>query len=326
IWSFVFQSVLCCFCHILPYDSWVFGNWFIGGGKCVVTINAVDGCQGFAFFHIRYVSSFRSFVLDRFSDFDKTDWLLFNPFDKPERKVVNWMASQWPIKTIGPTIPSMYLDKRLEDDRDYDLSLFKPGDDDCIRWLDTKETGSVVYVSFGSLANLGEDQMEELACGLKQSNRYFLWVVRASEESKLPTNFSTEASENGLLVNWCPQLKVLAHPAMGCFMTHCGWNSILEALSLGVPMLAVPQWTDQPTNAKYVVDIWQAGVRVKVDEKGMIRREEIETCIREVMEGERGNELKRNAVRWKELAKAAVDEGGSSDKHIDEFISELACN
>ncbi|KAK2995877.1 hypothetical protein RJ640_029602 [Escallonia rubra] len=317
------------------FSNWEKADWRLfntfdklEGGKCVVTINAVDGCKGFAFFHIRYghVSSFRRLVLDRFSDFDKADWLLFNSFDKPERKVVNWMASQWPVKTVGPTIPSMYLDKRLEDDRDYDLSLFKPGDDDCIRWLDTKETGSVVYVSFGSLANLKEDQMEELACGLKRSNRYFLWVVRASEESKLPTNFSTEASENGLVVNWCPQLKVLAHPAMGCFMTHCGWNSILEALSLGVPMLAVPQWTDQPTNAKYVVDIWQAGVRVKVDEKGMIRREEIETCIREVMEGERGNELKRNAVRWKELAKAAVDEGGSSDKHIDEFISELACN
>ncbi|KAK2977642.1 hypothetical protein RJ640_012479 [Escallonia rubra] len=241
------------------------------------------------------------------------------------RLVVNWMASQWPIKTIGPTIPSMYLDKRLEDDKDYGLSLFKPGDEDCIKWLDTKESGSVVYVSFGSLANLGEDEMEELACGLKQSNRYFLWVVRASEVSKLPTNFATEASEKGLVVNWCPQLKVLAHPAMGCFMTHCGWNSTLEALSLGVPMLAVPQWTDQPTNAKYVVDIWEAGVRVKVDEKGKIRREEIEMCIREVMEGERGNKLKRNAVRWKEVAQEAVDKGGSSDKHIDEFISELAC-
>ncbi|KAK2977645.1 hypothetical protein RJ640_012482 [Escallonia rubra] len=185
-------------------------------------------------------------VLDRFSNFEKADWLLFNSFDKLECEVVNWMASQWPTKTVGPTIPSMYLDKRLEDDKDYGLSLFKPGDEVCIKWLDTKETGSVVYVSFGSLANLGEDQMEELACGLKQSNRYFLWVVRASEESKLPTNFATEASEKGLVVNWCPQLKVLAHPAMGCFMTHCGWNSTLEALSLGVPMLAVPQWTDQP--------------------------------------------------------------------------------
>ncbi|KAK3007929.1 hypothetical protein RJ639_015012 [Escallonia herrerae] len=189
-------------------------------------------------------------VLDRFSNFEKADWLLFNSFDKLECEVVNWMASQWPIKTIGPTIPSVYLHKRLEDDKDYGLSLFKPSDEDCIKWLDTKETGSVVYVSFGSLANLGEDQMEELACGLKQSNRYFLWVVRASEET---------------------------------------------------------------------------GVRVKVDEKGMIKREEIEMCIREVMEGERGNELKRNAVRWKEFAREAVDEGGSSDKHIEEFISELVC-
>ncbi|KAK2975460.1 hypothetical protein RJ640_003613 [Escallonia rubra] len=262
-------------------------------------------------------------VLDRFSNFEKADWLLFNSFDKLECEVVNWMASQWPTKTVGPTIPSMYLDKRLEDDKDYGLSLFKPGDEDYVTWLDTIENGSGGFVSCGSLPNLVEDHMEELACGLKQSNRYFLWVVRASEESKLPTNFATEASEKGLVVNWCPQLKVLAHPAMGCFMTHCGWNSTLEALSLGVPMLAVPQWTDQPTNAKYVVDIWEAGVRVKVDEKGMIRREEIEMCIREVMEGERGNELKRNAVKWKEFAKEAVDEGGSSDKHIDEFISEL---
>ncbi|KAK3011189.1 hypothetical protein RJ639_011551, partial [Escallonia herrerae] len=152
-----------------------------------------------------YPSTLR-LVLNQFSNWEKADWRLFNTFDKLEGEVVNWMASRWPIKTIGPTIPSMYLDKRLEDDKDYSLSLFKPGDEDCIKWLDTKETGSVVYVSFGSLANLGEDQMEELACGLKQSNRYFLWVVRASEESKLPTNFATEASEKGLVVNWCPQL------------------------------------------------------------------------------------------------------------------------
>ncbi|KAK2995878.1 hypothetical protein RJ640_029603 [Escallonia rubra] len=272
-----------------------------------------------------YPSTLR-LVLNQFSNWEKADWRLFNTFDKLEGEVVNWMASQWPIKTIGPTIPSMYLDKRLEDDKDYGLSLFKRGDEDCIKWLDTKKTGSVVYVSFGSLANLGEDQMEEIACGLKQSNRYFLWVVRASEESKLPTNFATEASEKGRVVNWCPQLKVLAHPATGWFMTHCGWNSTMEALSLGVPMLAVPQWTDQPTNAKYIVDVWQVGVRVNVDEKGMITRDEIEFWMREVMEGERGNELKRNAVRWKEFAKEAVGEGGCSDKHIDEFISELHIN
>ena len=220
----------------------------------------------------------------------------------------------------------MYLDKRLEDDKDYGLSLFKPNTDTCITWLDTKDINSVVYVSFGSMASLGEEQMEELAWGLKRSNSYFLWVVRESEEEKLPTNFVEETSEKGLFVSWCHQVEVLAHKAVGCFMTHCGWNSTLEALSQGVPMIAMPCWADQPTNAKFVEDVWEVGVRVTVDEKGIAKREEIEECIREVMEGERGNEMKRNGEKWKELGKEAVNEGGSSDSNIEEFVAQLVCS
>jgi pathogen-inducible salicylic acid glucosyltransferase len=234
------------------------------------------------------------------------------------------MASRWPVKTVGPTIPSMFLDKRLEDDKEYDLNLFKPNADACMNWLDTKEIGSVVYASFGSLAALGEEQMAEVAWGLKNSNCYFLWVVRASEEKKLPSNFLQETTEKGLVVTWCPQLDVLAHKAIGCFMTHCGWNSTLEALSLGVPMVVMPQWTDQPTNAKFIVDVWKVGIRIKVDEKGIVTKEEIEMCVGEVMEGERGKEMKKNSMRWKELAIEAVDEGGSSDKNIEEFLAKLA--
>ena len=234
------------------------------------------------------------------------------------------MASQWPFKTIGPAIPSMYLDKRLEDDKEYGLNLFKPVMDICMKWLDTKEIGSVVYISFGSMATIGEEQMEEITWGLKNSNCYFLWVVRESEEKKLPNNFLLETAEKGLIVSWCPQLEVLAHKAVGCFMTHCGWNSTLEALSLGVPMIAMPQWSDQTTNAKNIMDVWKVGIRVKVDENGIGTKEEIELCIREVIEGERGKEMKRNSMKWKELAKEAVDEDGSSDKNIEEFVTKLS--
>ncbi|XAR64549.1 hypothetical protein NMG60_11008277 [Bertholletia excelsa] len=266
-----------------------------------------------------------SLVVDQFSNFRQADWLLFNTFDKLEKEIVEWMASQsWPIKTIGPTIPSMYLDKRLEDDKDYGISLFKPSAEDCIQWLDTKQKGTVVFASFGSLASLGEEPMKEIAWGLKDSNCYFLWVVRESEQSKLPSNFVEETSEKGLIVNWSPQLDVLGHPAVGCFMTHCGWNSTIEALSLGVPMVAMPQWTDQPTNAKFLADLWHAGVRVQARGKEMISREEIARCIREIMEGERGDELRRNAAKWRELAMEAVGEGGSSDKNIEEFVEEVA--
>ena len=191
-----------------------------------------------------------------------------------------------------------------------------------MKWLDSKEIGTVVYVSFGSLAALGEEQMEELAWALKRSNSYFLWVVRETETKKLPINFLEETSERGLVVTWCPQLEVLAHKAVGCFMTHGGWNSTLEALSLGVPVVSMPQWSDQATNSKFLMDVWKVGIRVKVDEKGIVTREEIELCIKEVM-GERGTEIKGNAMKWKKLAREALDEGGSSDKNIDDFVAKI---
>ncbi|KAL7247090.1 hypothetical protein ACSBR2_002076 [Camellia fascicularis] len=217
----------------------------------------------------------------------------------------------------------MYLDKRLQDDKEYGFSIFNPKIDACKKWLDQRSNGSVVYVSFGSLAQLGVDQMEEIAWSLKNSNYYFLWVVKATEQPKLPKNFMAETVLNGLVVSWCPQLDVLAHRAIGGFVTHSGWNSTLEALSLGVPMVAMPQWTDQTTNAKYVMDVWGMGVRAQCDERGMVRREEVEGCIREVMEGERWKEIRRNATKWGELEIEAVDEGGSSDKNIDEFVAKL---
>ncbi|KAL7201240.1 hypothetical protein ACSBR1_033031 [Camellia fascicularis] len=244
-------------------------------------------------------------------------------YDQGIIKVVDWMAKFLPLRTIGPTIPSMFLDKRLQDDTEYGLSIFKPNTGTCMNWLEERPNGSVVYVSFGSLAELGVDQMEELAWGLGDSNYHFLWVVGSKEEAKLPKDFVRETSEKGLVVSWCPQLQVLAHKAVGCFVTHCGWNSTLEALSLGVPMVAMPQWTDQSTNAKYVMDVWRMGLRVRCNDKGIVRREEIEHCVREVMEGERGKEMKRNAIKWSELAKEAVGEGGSSDRNIHEIVAKL---
>jgi pathogen-inducible salicylic acid glucosyltransferase len=233
------------------------------------------------------------------------------------------MTKIWPLRTIGPTIPSMFLDKRLEDDKNYGFSIFKPNTDACMKWLDDQPKGSVVYVSFGSVAALEVEQMEEIAWGLRMSNRCFLWVVRASEEAKLPKNFVEETCEKGLVVRWCPQLEVLAHEAVGCFVTHCGWNSTLEALSLSVPMVAIPQYSDQSTNAKYIMDVWKMGLKASADEKGLVSREAAEHCIREIMEGERGNEIKKNALKLRKLAKEAVDEGGSSDKNIEEFVAKL---
>ncbi|GMN36154.1 hypothetical protein TIFTF001_005794 [Ficus carica] len=223
----------------------------------------------------------------------------------------------------------MYLDNRVKDDKEYGLNLFESDSSlgITINWLNSKPHNAVVYVSFGSMACLSANQMEELAFGLKATDLFFVWVVRSSEEvSKLPHNFARETSEKGLIVNWSPQVEVLSHPAVGCFFTHCGWNSTVEALCLGVPMVGMPQWTDQPTDAMLVEDWWKVGVRVKVDhEDGIVGRKEVEFCIREVMEGDTATEIRKNAKKWSNLALRAISEGGSSDTNIRDFISKLKC-
>ncbi|KAJ0540606.1 putative UDP-glucuronosyl/UDP-glucosyltransferase, UDP-glycosyltransferase family [Helianthus annuus] len=263
-------------------------------------------------------------VFNQFANIDQSRWVFSNSFYELEAEVIEWMRKMWKLKVIGPTLPSMYLDKRLEDDKDYGFNLIKANNKECMNWLDDKPEKSVVYVSFGSMAQLGLEQMEEIACGLSDCKFNFLWVVRAEEEEKLPKEFANQKiTGKGLVVAWCRQLDVLAHKSVGCFITHCGFNSTLEAISLGVPVVGMPQWTDQITNAKLLDEIWDVGVRVKANEKGIVTRENLVSCIMKIMEDERGVVTRKNAAKWRELAKAAVDEGGSSDKDIDEFVSEL---
>ncbi|KAK7256336.1 hypothetical protein RIF29_29778 [Crotalaria pallida] len=262
------------------------------------------------------------FLVAQFSNVEKADWILCNTFYELEKEVTDWKTKIWPkLRTIGPSIPSMFLDKRLKDDVDYGVSQFT-SEEECMTWLDDKPKDSVVYISFGSLAVFDEEQTKEIACGLEDSGSYFLWVVRASEEAKLPKDFGKK-TEKGLVVTWCPQMKVLAHEAVGCFVTHCGWNSTLEALCIGVPTIAMPYWSDQSTNAKCFADVWKTGIRAPVDEKKIVRGEALKLCINEVMDSERGKEMKNNAMKWKILATKAVGEGGSSHKNIKEFVNSL---
>lgn len=113
---------------------------------------------------------------------------------------------------------------------------------------------------------------------------------------------------------------------VGCFLTHCGWNSTLEAIGTGVPIVAMPSWADQPTIAKYMESAWEMGVRVRRDDNGCLRREEVERCIREVMDGERKEEYSNNAAKWMQKAKEAMHEGGSSDRNVAEFAAKYLSN
>ncbi|KAK4764849.1 hypothetical protein SAY86_025939 [Trapa natans] len=281
------------------------------------------------------LSDFPSFIYDeesyhgylevlvgQFINADKADWILVNTFSKLETEAVGAMSKLFPLLTIGPTIPSVYMDKRVEDDDDYGLHLFDLDSSDLDTWLGAHQPKSVVYVSFGSLSAVGEEQMEELAWGLHGSGHPFLWVVRASENTKISKKCKEAiAAEQALIVSWCCQLDVLSSGRIGCFFSHCGWNSTIEAISMGVPMVAMPQWTDQTTDAKLVQDFWEVGVRIRAGEDGLVRRDEIERSIREVMETERGRTMTENATKWMELAVEAVSEDGTTDRNIKDFIS-----
>ncbi|XP_057774670.1 LOW QUALITY PROTEIN: UDP-glycosyltransferase 74B1-like [Salvia miltiorrhiza] len=260
--------------------------------------------------------------LSQFSNLEKADFVFANTFHQLERQEAESVEKQWPAKLVGPMLPSAYLDGRIEGDKGYGASLWKPLSEQCSAWLSTKAQESVIYISFGSMVSVSSKQMEEMAWALTSTNSDFLWVVRETERDKLPPGFTESVKGKGLIVSWCNQLETLAHPAIGCFVTHCGWNSTLEGLALGVPMVALPQWSDQVTDAKFIEEIWGVGVRAKEDKSGVAGREELLYCLKEVME-ERGHKLRSNARKWRKLAMEATDQGGSSDNAINQFVMKL---
>ncbi|KAL6893685.1 hypothetical protein ACP4OV_007783 [Aristida adscensionis] len=265
-------------------------------------------------------------ALKQFAGQGKDDWVLINSFEELESEVLAGLRNHMKARAIGPCVPLPTADYSGAVGRiSYGANLLNP-EDACIKWLDTKAPGSVAYVSFGSFASLDAAQAEELARGLLAAGKPFLWVVRAADEAQLPRGGVLDgatASGAALIVRWSPQLEVLAHPAVGCFVTHCGWNSTLEALSFGVPMVPLPIWTDQPANARCVERAWGAGVRARRDAAaGVFPRGEVERCVRAVMpDGGGGAAPEREAARrWRDAARAAVAPGGSSDRSLDEFV------
>nr|DAD33981.1 TPA_asm: hypothetical protein HUJ06_004621 [Nelumbo nucifera] len=258
--------------------------------------------------------------------------VLVNTFDALEPEALR-AVEKIDLIGVGPLIPSAFLDGKDPSDKSFGGDLFH-GSTDYMEWLNSKEDSSVVYVSFGSIAVLPMQQMEELASALIESGRPFLWVIRKNENASEETKKEEEAflsgieeqKREGMKVPWCSQVEVLSHPSVGCFLSHCGWNSTLESLVTGVRVVAFPLWTDQATNAMLIEGVCGTGVRVRAKEgegDGVVEREEIKRCLDMVMEGENGEEMKRNARKWKELAKKAVKEDGSSDKNLRRFVEEM---
>ncbi|KAK3411749.1 hypothetical protein EUGRSUZ_I00512 [Eucalyptus grandis] len=247
--------------------------------------------------------------------------IAFNTFDTFEHEVLDAITVKFPsIYTIGP-LPLMATANEESESESIKSSLWKE-DTECLRWLDGKEPNSVVYVNYGSVTVMSGKHLEEFAWGLANSNHPFLWIVRPDivkgESAALPREFLDGIRGQGMLASWCPQEEVLKHPSVGAFLTHCGWNSMLESVSAGVPVICWPFFADQQTNCRYACTEW--GIGVEVDED--VRREEIEGLVRQVMEGEEGRRMRERAQYWKREAEAAASPGGSSHGNFERFLEE----
>ena len=256
-----------------------------------------------------------------------THALILNTFEDLEGPILALLRSQFSrVYPIGPL--HAHLNYRLSKEEsqysDNSSSSLWEVDRSCISWLDQKPDKSVVYVSFGSSTILTKDQLAEFWAGLVQSKKYFLWVIRPDlltgddSDSSTPEELLEGTEQRGCMVQWAPQNEVLTHQAIGGFLTHSGWNSTLESIMAGVPMLCWPSFADQQINSRYVSEVWRIGL----DMKDTCDRALVEEMINDLMD-ERKEELQRSMDRITQLAKKSIVEGGSSYSNFNHLIEDI---
>ena len=201
-------------------------------------------------------------------------------------------------------------------------SLHAP-DRGCLAWLDPHPPRSVLYVSLGSVASVDRGVFEEMAWGLASSGMPFLWVLRpgsvqgTQEAPRLPDGVDEEVRGRGKVVTWAPQREVLAHAAIGAFWTHCGWNSTLESICEGVPMLAQPCFADQTVNARYLTHQWGVGLELG----DVIERTRVAKTVRAMMAGKEGDRVRERARELKLQANQCVASSLATDSLAQYMLS-----
>lgn len=231
------------------------------------------------------------------------------------------------VYPVGPLESAVRVTKSFVGDSSMN---FVSVNDECLDWLDRQTDNSVVYVNFGTTGfiRFNLKMVHELAQGLEASGAKFLWVLRpppnlSSDEldQLLPSGFEERVKDRGLVSRgWAPQLKILEHPSTAAFVMQAGWNSIMEAVARGVPIISWSTYADQPANALYAAQISKVGIQLP---QGIVDRSAVETAIRTIMCSEEGKVLKENAQRLKLGAACATSPGGSSFQSLQDFITDL---
>lgn len=260
----------------------------------------------------------------------QSDGILVNTFESMEKKAVEALEAGLclpgrytpPIYCIGPLITG---GEKKENERHESLL-----------WLDMQPKNSVVFLSFGSMGSFSEQQLKEIAIGLEKSNQRFLWVVRSPSNSNplknlepqtapdlnaiLPEHFIDRTKDRGMVVKqWAPQVEVLNHESVGAFITHCGWNSILEATMAGVPMICWPMYAEQKLN-KIFLEEMKVAVEMKGYDKDIVVAEEVEDKVKLIMDSEEGKVIRDRMESMREKAVNALRDGGSSHTALMKFL------
>ncbi|XP_059667889.1 7-deoxyloganetic acid glucosyltransferase-like [Cornus florida] len=253
--------------------------------------------------------------------------LILNTFDGLESPIISKLLSFFPkIYTIGPL--HALLESRIKDhlllSHSSSNGSLREQDRTCLAWLDSQPSKSVVYINFGSLVMITPDQLMEFWYGLVNSEKPFLWVIREDlllgEDmvNETPQELTMRTRERGCIVGWAPQEEILAHRAVGGFLTHSGWNSTLESIWAGVPMICWPQLADQQVNSRCVSELWKLGI----DIKDTCDRSTVEKVVRDLIEGKR-EEIMKSSDDIARMARDSVREGGSSYCNLEKLVDDI---
>ncbi|EPS63471.1 hypothetical protein M569_11313, partial [Genlisea aurea] len=192
-----------------------------------------------------------------------------------------------------------------------------PDKSGCLRWLDAQTTSSVIYISFGTVIVPPEHELSALAAALEASHLPFLWSLSDRAKKTLPEEFLRRTAETGKIVPWAPQLQILSHRSVAAFVTHCGWNSIVESICGGVPLICRPFFGDQKVNGRMVQDSWKIGVIV---DGGVFTETATLGALKTVTNSKDGKKMRENAIKLKQHAVDATKPQGTSTHNFHKLL------